>query len=67
MIQWLFIWRCAYGGIIMAVQGMHEMREAAETVLSEWTDSEIAIGSHDCKHDYECDCDTIAIELASQD
>lgn len=26
VLQWLLIWRRAYGGIIMAVQGMQEMQ-----------------------------------------
>lgn len=28
-MSWLFAWRLAYGGIIMAIEGMREMHEAS--------------------------------------
>lgn len=29
ILQWLFTWRLAYGGILLAIDGMREMAEAS--------------------------------------
>jgi len=28
--EWLFAWKLAYGGVILAIQGMQEMTEVAQ-------------------------------------
>jgi hypothetical protein len=34
-MQFLFTWRCAYGGILLAIEGMHEMQEACDQQVLE--------------------------------